>query len=180
MTVMGVENVTIKPQVDEPPPTLPTGANQAALDFVRQELAFNSERFNNDSKQHKRMYRRLRGLTIIVTACSTVLAAIGVAKTELQPWINLSIVFLTAAVGVISAFEAMRKPNELWIHERTTYYGLKDIERELQFRTRNGEPTAIRECFERMQALLGASSEKWNREVVKQRPPNQNDGPPST
>ena len=154
-------------------------ANEAALEFLRKELQDNAGRFDKDSKQHKRMYRQLRGATIIVTACSSVLAAVGVAKPELQPWINLVIVFLTAAVGVTAAFEAMRKPSELWIHERTTYYGLKDIERELEFRARTGDEAAIRECFERMQALLGASNEKWNRELAKPRPSNNAD-PTST
>jgi hypothetical protein len=147
----------------------------AALEFLREELKCNAERFDTDSKNHKRMYRRLRGATIGVTACSSVLAAVGVAKPELQPWINLAIVFFTAAVGVMAALEAMRKPSELWIHERTTYYGLKDLGRELEFRTRVGEKTAIRETFERMQALLGASSEKWNRELVRPRQTNNAD-----
>jgi Protein of unknown function (DUF4231) len=173
---MANENAVVVQPPEEALRSPSTGTYRATLDFVRAELAANGKRFDDDSKQHKRMHRRLRGLTIFVTACSSVLAAVAVAKPELQVSINLVIVLLTAAVGVISAFEAMRKPNELWIHERTTYYGLKDIERELEFRVRNEEPAAIHECFERMQALLGASSEKWNREVVKQRQTGQEGG----
>lgn len=152
------------------------------LELLRQELALSQAKFEKDSDRHKRMFRGLRFATFVVTALGTCLAALAAACPQTQPWMNLAVVLLTAAVTVITSYEILRKPSELWIHERTTLYALRDIKRELEFRILDDEDVdqAIAECFERLQNVLRASGDNWIRRVAPHQGKNDDkDHPPA-
>ena len=123
--------------------------------------------FKDDSKQHKSLYRTLRYAVFILTSISAVLAGLAIKLPEFSSTISVAIVLVSAAVGVITSIEGLRKPAELWIHERTTYYALMDLKREVEFKLdENSSPEMIEKYFFKMQELLGASGEKWNRHIA--------------
>lgn len=119
--------------------------------------------FKEDSTRHKTMYRQLRYIVFILTSISAVLAGLAIKLPEFGSAINVAIVLVSAAVGVITSIEGLRKPAELWIHERTTYYALIDLKREVEFNLdENSSNEVIEKYFSSLQKLLGASGEKWN------------------
>jgi len=123
--------------------------------------------FEKESKDHKNLHRRLRCLVFGMAAISTVLGSIALSFPKLQKPMNLAIVLVSASGGVITSYEGLRKPAELWIHERTTYYALKDLAREVEYYISGGAPDTkvIDGYFERFQATLGSSGEKWIRQI---------------
>jgi hypothetical protein len=138
-------------------------AHKSRIDFVDAELTSAIKRLDADSREHKRMYRRLRYSVFALTACSTVLASVALMYSVPTPGISIAIVLVTATVGVISSIEELRAPAKLWIHERTTHYALLDLKRELEFLAAgNPDDKAVEKCFGTMQTILGASCDKWS------------------
>jgi hypothetical protein len=102
-----------------------------------------------------------------LSACSTVAAGIALAFPSGKLVCELTIIGLTSMIGLVTSIEGIRKPAELWIHERATYYALQDLKRELEFRELEEDPRALAsEIFGRMQQVLEASGDKWNRHIV--------------
>jgi hypothetical protein len=160
----------------EAPSDATHSASQPQYAFLVHELEVHTDRFNLDAEKHKRLYRLLRYWAIGLTACTTVLAAVAATNT-LGPWISVVIVVFTAAAAVVTSIEGLRKPSELWIHERITHYALKDLRRELDYRCAAGlDPAVVKDCFDRLQSLLGASAENWNKKVVGPSSTNKKEG----
>ena len=143
-------------------------------EFLAAELTKHIAHFNSDSTRHKIMYRGLRYVAFIFSATSTILAGIALAYPELQTGLNISILFASAAIGVASSIEGLRRPQELWVHERSVLYELRDVERDLQYRSQD-EVSALQidELYGRMQSILQSSREKWRQSVAK--PKSEND-----
>ncbi len=90
-----------------------------------------------------------------------------------QRTFTLATVVTTTLTSVLVAIEGYRRPGELWMHERTTFHALWDIRRTLDYHGGAEADDALAdECFERMQAVLGAASQKWNREFHVRPPPD--------
>ncbi|KFN43036.1 DUF4231 domain-containing protein [Arenimonas oryziterrae] len=135
-------------------------------DCLEQQLAHHIAWFERESTAHKRLHRRLRYIVFSLTALSTALAGLALAMPELQRPSNIAIVLTTAAVGLVTSIEGLRKPSELWLHERTLYYSLKDLQRDLQFRTAEGkDPKVVEVIFAQMQDVLGSARDRWSRQV---------------
>jgi len=135
--------------------------------YLVEQLAQHIKWFDNESKTHKKLYRRLRYLVFGLTACSTALAGLALANPKWQPSINLAIIFTTAATGVATSIEGLRKAGELWIHERTVYYSLRDLERDLGFRSaEQTDSTVVEDIYGRMQEVLGSARDRWSRSVA--------------
>ena len=123
--------------------------------------------FKKESTGHKQLYRRLRYIVFGVTACSTALSGLALALPHMQIPFNVAIVFTTAAVGVVSSIEGLRKPSELWIHERTVYYSLRDLERDLHYQlAEQSDPTVTDRVYQRMQDVLGSARDRWSRQIA--------------
>ncbi|UCV04935.1 DUF4231 domain-containing protein [Dechloromonas denitrificans] len=136
-------------------------------EYLQNQLEQKIKGFRDDSAQHKALYRNLRYLVFVLTAISTLLAGLALKFPELGSSINVAIVFVSATVGVVTSIEGLRKPAELWIHERTTYYALMDLKREVEFELdTNSSPEMLGRYFFRMQEILGASGEKWTRSIA--------------
>ena len=94
---------------------------------LKGELEEQISRFDKESTKHKKLYRLLRYTTLGLTGLATVLASAALTFAGIQDLLNVTIVVVTASAGVITSIEGLRKPAELWIHERNVLYALKDI-----------------------------------------------------
>ncbi len=136
-------------------------------EYLLDQLEKKIGNFKEDSRQHKTLYRNLRYSVFVLTALSTLLAGLALKFPEFNGAINLAIVLVSATVGVVASVEGIRKPAELWIHERTTYYALLDLKREVEFKLdENSASELVGNYFCKMQEILGASGEKWNRHIA--------------
>ena len=134
---------------------------------LRKELEKQILRFDDESTGHKRLYRRLRYAALGLTGLATVLASAALTFARLQDWLNIAIVVVTASAGVITSIEGLRKPAELWIHERNVLYALKDLLREMNYETTaTGALKKVDIYFNQLQHILGASKEKWTKQVL--------------
>jgi hypothetical protein len=123
--------------------------------------------FDDESTSHKKLFRRLRYMVFGLTACSSALAGLALAFPTIQTGTTVVIILTTAAIGIATSVEGLRKPNELWIHERTIFYSLRDLQRELDFYANEPiDPILADAIFERMQSILGSSRDKWSREIA--------------
>lgn len=135
--------------------------------YLLDQLAEKVKGFKADSEKHKNLYRRLRYSVFLLTSLSALLAGLSLKFPEWSTTISVLILLVSAAVGVLTSIEGLRKPSELWIHERTSYYTLMDLRREVEFVVDdNASNEIIEKYFFRLQGILGASNEKWNRNIV--------------
>lgn len=135
-------------------------------EYLLDQLEQKIRSFKDDSKEHKTLYRNLRYSVFVLTSISTLLAGLAIKFPDFSSTINLAIVFVSATVGVVTSIEGLRKPSELWIHERTTYYALMDLKREVEFKLdEDSTSEMVEKYFLKMQEILGASGEKWNRHI---------------
>lgn len=138
--------------------------------FLLDQLSAKIDDFRKDSDKHKRLYRWLRYAVFGLTSLSALLAGLALKFPEAGANISVLILLVSAGTGVLTSVEGLRKPSELWIHERTTYYALLDLQREVAFVLDEASPPAeVAKYFFRMQEILGASNDKWSRQIVGNR-----------
>ena len=124
-------------------------------------------RFDKELTKHKHMYRRFRYAIFLLSGTATVLAGVSLAHAQMQPLYGVLIVITTALAAFVTSVDGVRKPNELWIYERTTLYQLKDLKRELEFQSAiDKDGVKVVDFFQRLQDILGASGKKWSGQVV--------------
>ena len=132
-----------------------------------EEVKNQIKKFDDESQKHKSLYRKLRYTALILTGVATVLASVALSFAEIQSFLNMAIVVVTASTGVITSIEALRKPAELWIHERNILNALKDLKREIDYKSSStGEIDEIDDYFNKLQQILGSSQEKWTKQVT--------------
>ena len=145
------------------------------LNNLKNELVGQIERFEKESKKHKKLYRSLRYSALMLTGLATIFAASAFKFPVFQEWLNIAVVFVTTSAGIITSIEGLRKPAELWIHERNLLYSLKDLKRELDY---FGEEIktkgSIDSYFEKLQEILSISQEKWTKKVIPQNNSSKN------
>ena len=135
--------------------------------FVFKELDDKISVFDKESTRHKQMYRRMRYGIFVLTALSTLLAALSISFPESNLGISLGIVAVSALIGLITSLEGLHNPADLWVHERSILYALIDLKREALFRL--GEDKVahdIEAVFEQMQRILGHSAENWHQQIA--------------
>ncbi|WP_374327182.1 DUF4231 domain-containing protein [Azonexus sp.] len=138
--------------------------------FLLDQLADKVKVFKAESEKHKRLHRRLRYAVFLLTSLSALLAGLALKFPESAAAISVVILLVSAGTGVLTSVEGLRKPAELWIHERMTYYALMDLQREAAFVLDEASPPELLEkYFFRLQEILGASNDKWNRQIVGKR-----------
>jgi len=146
---------------------IPRGsASMDKRQFLIAQLDEKIYRFNRDSNRHKALYRWLRYFVFFLTSLSTVLAGLALNSKGDSSDISIAILIVTALAGFLTSIEGLRKPSELWVHERSTLYALVDLKREIDFVGDAGATEeALKGFFFRMQVILGSSNEKWNRNI---------------
>ncbi len=131
-------------------------------EYLQQQLEEKIGVFEKDSKDHKSLYRQLRYSVFFLTAFSSALSAVALKLPQWNATISLSIIIISATIGIITSIEGIRKPAELWIHERGTCLALMDLRREVEFELdENNSPESVDQYFRKMQEILETSSEKW-------------------
>lgn len=145
-------------------------ANVEALSgepYLKAEVKRLSQWFDDESKKHKKLFRRTRYVVFALTACSSALAGLALAFPAIQTGTTIAVIITTAAIGVATSFEGLRKPQELWIRERTTHYALEDLKREMCY---HADPALADVQLARLQTILGGSREKWSQDVGARNP----------
>jgi hypothetical protein len=138
----------------------------AEIDFFKKELNRKIEDFRVHSKRHKSLYRNIRYTIFLLTGVSTVLAGIAIGSADIQQYLNVGVVIVTATIGGLSSFEGLRKPSELWIMERNLFHSLNDLKRSFEFDLAKDEKNLdVQKHFDFMQVLLNSAGEKWSKNV---------------
>ena len=134
--------------------------------MLRKILTTDIESFSREADRHKKIHRNCASSVTGLTAATTITASLGLAlDNSYGRAIQFIVVALTATTTAVSAWAEMRKARELWRHEREVEYALKDILRDLSYRSATG-PIAdnyLDDCFSRAKAFIGSSSSKWAR-----------------
>ncbi len=139
---------------------------------LRDELKKLVDKFEKASDKHKSLYRIYRYTALVLTGLATILSSIALTSFGIQNFLNIAIVCATASAGVITSIEGLRKPAELWIHERNILYALIDLQREMDYEASStGSIENVDDYFSKLQRILGSSQEKWTGYVS---PKNQN------
>ncbi len=137
------------------------------VEFLLAELNKKIKMFGDDSRKHKKMHRGFRYSAFAFSAVASLLAGLALYLPEQQTIFNVVILTVGALSGVIASIEGIRKPDELWIHERTTYHLLNDLKREVEYRQASELTEAqVDELFTRLQNLLANAGEKWSSGIV--------------
>jgi len=147
------------------PHHLSLNTDMTETDFFRKELELQIKKFGDESSKHKYMYRRLRYLIFGATGISIILEGIAIGNPVYQRILNILILISTATIGVVSSVEGLRKPSELWILEKAIFNSLTDLRREFEFDLAGNDAVVVKDYFYRMQKILGAAGEKWNKNV---------------
>ena len=135
------------------------------IDQLKEKINF----LDKDSKRHKSMHRRLRYALFFLTALSSVLAGYALYQNKADKnagdQIALAIVVTTALSSLVTAIEGLRKPAELWIHERKICYALVDLKREIEYGTLNEDNENLDKQFGKLQGILELSAKDWTVKV---------------
>lgn len=139
--------------------------------FLVDELDKKIEMFRDNSKAHKTLHRRLRYGSFGLTAMLSLLSGLALYLPTYATHLNVAILVFSGTAGILASLEGLRKADELWIHERTTYYTLCDLKRELMFQIKSQTLKAaeLEVFFDRLQKVLNNSAEKWNSGIVQGR-----------
>ena len=130
-------------------------------------------RFKKESEKHKLLNRRLRYFLFGLTGFATVLSAAALQHStddQVRWFLNFSVVLVSVGAGIVTSIEALRKPSQLWILERSVFHALEDLKRELEYEGSEATETKVDLYFYRMQRILAASNEQW---TVQVNPPKQ-------
>jgi len=135
-------------------------------DQLLTELSQQIKRFYDESEKHKSLHRKYRYWLFSLTAGSTVLAGLTIPNTPamFKTSVSLAVVAVNALAALFTSVEGLRKPGDLWIHERTIYHALKDLQREIKYylsAATIADDAKLDQFFLRMQSILSASLEKW-------------------
>ncbi len=130
---------------------------------LRVELRKQISRFRRESDKHKCLYRNFRYIVFGLTGCATILASAALSFENHQTWLNLAVVFASACAGIVTSLEGLRKPSELWVHERNILYTLIDLEREIKFKI---EELDAEKYFDKLQGILASSAVVWSNKVT--------------
>jgi len=137
--------------------------------FLLKELDKKIKVFKDESTKHKDIHRQFRVAAYIFTGVLSVLAGLALYLPDQHTsLINISILLISASAAACNSWEGLRKSDELWIHERTIFYTLTDLKRELEFDLQGsgaGEDV-LKKAFIRFQAILSNSGDKWSGDIV--------------
>ncbi|WP_417225313.1 SLATT domain-containing protein [Amphritea sp.] len=139
--------------------------------FLVDELDKKIEMFRDNSQSHKALHRRLRYGSFGLTAMLSLLSGLALYLPAYATHLNVAILVFSGTAGILASLEGLRKADELWIHERTTYYTLCDLRRELMFQIKSQtlKASELEVFFDRLQKVLNNSAEKWSSGIVQGR-----------
>src|SRR5436190_6166026 len=100
-------------------------------------------RYQKDCLRYKREAFRLKIVSVFLATIVTVLLGVKLQNMYLITLFGNLALILTAAISVLSAYEAFFDPRALWVRETVTCARLKDLQRDLRFWASGQEPEVI-------------------------------------
>lgn len=113
------------------------------LNWLQAEIDVLVGRYQNDSRAYKRQAFRLRIVSVFLAAIVTVLLGLKLKDEALTAAFSNGALVLSAAITVLSAYEAFFDPRALWVRETVTFARLKDLQRDLRFWAAGQDPDAM-------------------------------------
>ena len=113
------------------------------LDWLQKEVEDLVHRYQRDSSIYKKQALRLRITSVFLAAIITVLLGLKLKNASLAEALSNVALVLSAAITVLSAYEAFNDPRALWVRETVTFARLKDLQRDLRFWAKGQDPEAI-------------------------------------
>ena len=123
------------------------------------------EKFDSDSSNHKKLHRTFRYFIFIFAAVTSVFSGLALSFPEVQTNLNIMILLIGAASGIITSIEGLRRPFDLWIMERNLYYSLLDLKEDFEYQATDNGKINIDDYHIKMQEILNASKEKWVKKI---------------
>jgi hypothetical protein len=139
---------------------------------LRKVLVEEIERFNTHSEKHKKRHRHLQLAVVVLTAVTTVVAGAGlIAPQGSNNYVQFVVLMLAAATTAVSSWNGGQRTKDIWQHEREIYWSLKDLQREIDFRSSYKElgDADAEDYFRRAAGILGSSFSKWGGILGKQK-----------
>jgi hypothetical protein len=144
-----------------------------ALKWLEASLKKEIAHFHSESEKHKRIDRASRTAAIVLSALTTVVAAVGLHWHENQETIQFVVLCSTTLMAAVTGWTEMRRARDLWVHERDIHNALKDIQRAMvRTAATKKEVTLedVNELFMRIDEVLVSSSRRWGA-IVDSKPP---------
>jgi hypothetical protein len=113
------------------------------LTWLQAEVDDLVKRYQKESAQHKKEAVRLRIMSVLLAALITVLLGLKLQNTALTEDLSNVALILSAAITVLSAYEAFFDPRARWVRETVTFARLKDLQRDLRFWASGQDPETI-------------------------------------
>jgi hypothetical protein len=113
------------------------------LNWLQAEIDVLVGRYPNDSREYKKQAFRLRIVSVFLAAIVTVLLGLKLKDEALTAAFSNGALVLSAAITVLSAYEAFFDPRALWVRETVTFARLKDLQRDLRFWAAGQDPDAM-------------------------------------
>src|SRR5947207_6943056 len=131
------------------------------LDCLRREIDDLVGRFQGDCVRYKREAFRVKIVSAILATIVTVLLGLKLQSLDLIASFNNVALVLSAAISVLSAYEAFFDPRALWVRETVTSARLKDLQRDLRFWASGQEPDGIdREALNAFKSKLNSITDE--------------------
>ena len=103
------------------------------LEWLQTEIDNIVKRYKTESTHYKKSAFRLKIVSVFLAAIITVLLGLKLQSTSLTAAISNIALVLSAAITVLSAYEAFFDPRALWVRETITFARLKDLQRDILF-----------------------------------------------
>jgi len=113
------------------------------LNWLQDEIDKLVEGYKSDSKLYKKQAFRLKIISVFLAAIITVLLGLKLHDTNWAASFSNVALVLSAAITVLSAYEAFFDPRALWVRETVTFARLKDIQRDLRYWAKGQDPESI-------------------------------------
>lgn len=113
------------------------------LNWLQKEVDDLVGRYHRESARYKKQAFRLRIVSVCLAAIITVFLGLKLRNTVLVEQFSNVALILSAAITVLSAYEAFFDPRALWVRETVTFARLKDLQRDLRFWASGLDPEAI-------------------------------------
>jgi hypothetical protein len=103
------------------------------LKCLRKEVDDLVARYQKESIRYKAEAFRLKIVSVLLAAIVTVLLGLKLQDPAMASRFSNIALVLSAAISVLSAYEAFFDPRALWVRETVTFARLKDLQRDLRF-----------------------------------------------
>ncbi len=129
------------------------------LKWLQDEIETLVRRYRLESSLYKRKAFRLKIVSVFLAAIITVLLGLKLGESSLTEVFSNIALILSAAITVLSAYEAFFDPRALWVRETVTFVRLKDLQRDLNFWKEGLDPETdeaemVGKCKSRLDSIL--------------------------